>query len=102
MFKASYLKRLRYFLVVFFLLVLLFLLFGGNWEKSEEDEDDDVVVYTREMDDSPLREFWGETIVEASLGTLVSLCRDADAFPEWMHNVDHAEHLEVNGPVTSL
>ncbi len=95
MIKARRLEKLRYFLICIFFFFLLFFLFAGNWEKNEEDPEDNIVIYTREVDDSPLREFWGETIVETSLGALVALCRDADAFPEWMHNVDHAEHLEV-------
>ena len=91
--------RLGYSFTVFAGLCFLFfmplsLFADGGWEKTETDPDNNIVVYTREVADLPLREFWGEMIVETSLDALVALSRDAENFHRWMHNVEYAGHLE--------
>ncbi len=68
---------------------------GDGWEKTAEDEEKNIVVYTRSVADAPLKAFRGETTLSASLGSLVRICEDADAYPEWMYSVKSAKVLEI-------
>lgn len=89
--------RLSCFLCVLLLLQPLTLKAGENWQEVDGDPDDGIFVYIRSVEGSPIKAYRGEIEVEASLSALISLIADAEAFPEWMHNVKSARVLkEIN------
>jgi hypothetical protein len=87
-------QRVRFFLILLMVLLPFPLAAGGDWQKADEDADHGIVVYIRSVEGSPIKEYRGETSVEASLSALISLIADAEAFPEWMHNVRSAKVIE--------
>ncbi|MCD8521360.1 MAG: START domain-containing protein [Saccharospirillaceae bacterium] len=78
------------------LLVVLSLLLGqvcmADWELAKDDKSNQIRVYTRDAEDSDMREFRGEMHVQTSLSALVALIEDNKAGPQWIH---HCRALEV-------
>lgn len=67
---------------------------AGEWKEETYEKELDIRVFTREVANSPLKEFKGVTHVTASTSALVALLKDADAATEWMKDVIHYEMLE--------
>jgi ribosome-associated toxin RatA of RatAB toxin-antitoxin module len=67
-------------------------IFAQDWVKKVDKND--VVVYVRDVKGSSFKEFKGETIVKASLSTLVSLVDDHESYPNWMYNCKEAKLLK--------
>jgi len=63
------------------------------WQQVLTYEEGKILVYTKTTPDFPVKACRGITTVSASLSTLVTIIADADAYPEWMHNVTHAKVL---------
>lgn len=66
----------------------------GEWKEEAFEEDLDIRVYTREVANSPLKEFKGVTRVNVPTSALVALLKDSEAATEWMKDVVHYEMLE--------
>lgn len=58
---------------------------------------DGIRVYVRQVQDSPLREFKGETQIASTPDNVVKLLRDADAFRTWMPDVATSRLLKATG-----
>jgi len=87
--------RLLLYIITGLLLLLLPRLLPAEegWRKAAEGADKKIVVYTRSVEGSPLKAFRGVTRVKATLGSLINLVKDVDAFPEWMYNAKSAKVL---------
>jgi hypothetical protein len=66
----------------------------GPWELEVHDEDNDVQVFTRTVENSPLKEFKGVTHIKGNVSSLVALLQDTEASTSWMHNVIKFEVMD--------
>ena len=84
----------------FWLVVLLFglshSLLAQDWKLELEDDKRNIRVYTREVSDSPLREFRGVMRVQTSLTSLVALIEDRHAAADWIHQCRALDIIEQN------
>lgn len=64
----------------------------AGWELAKEDDKRQIRVFTREAEQSDLREFRGEMRLQTTLSALVALIEDNKSGPEWIH---HCRALEV-------
>ncbi|MEN8146623.1 MAG: START domain-containing protein [Campylobacterota bacterium] len=78
------------------LLMMMFTLFilceADEWSLVKEKNG--VTVHTREVNGSDFLEFRGETVVEASVGTLVAILYDTSNAPAWLHECSFGMTLE--------
>lgn len=61
------------------------------WQLAKDS--DDIKVYTREVPNSPLREFKGEIELAASPDRVLAALKDVNSFRKWMPDVATAEVL---------
>lgn len=80
----------------FLLLGLIIPLFAqaqyGDWKKKKDK--DGVKVYVREVENYSLKEFKGETFIEAPLSAIVFLINDTENLPEWMYSCKEAGRVK--------
>ncbi len=62
-------------------------------EWREEKNKAGIAVYTRAVDGSAVREFRGETVIDAEINQLMAVLDDTAAFVSWMHNCREAQLL---------
>jgi ribosome-associated toxin RatA of RatAB toxin-antitoxin module len=79
------------------LVLVAFLCFSSNllaqdWVKKIDKNE--IAVYVRDVKGSSFKEFKSETIVKASLSTLVTLVDDHDSYPNWMYNCKEGKLLK--------
>lgn len=67
--------------------------FADSGWKLEKDSDN-VQIYTRVVEDSPLKEFKGITAIQTSLSSLVALLDDREASPSWIKDNKEAALIE--------
>jgi hypothetical protein len=82
------------FLIPFFTVFTQTATAKSDWELEKVEEDYQLKIYTREIDNSDLKEFKGEMFVDVKLSTIVALLTDDKATPEWMNKCEHFEVLE--------
>ncbi len=80
---------MRLFMMIFALFILVE---ADEWALVKEKEG--VTVYTREINGSDFLEFRGETVVEASVDTLVAVLYDTPNAPAWLHQCSFGMTLE--------
>lgn len=68
--------------------------YANEWTLEKEDVERDIRVYTRTVENSPLKEFKGVTQIMAPTSAFVALLRDPDVATEWMHQVGKFEVIE--------
>ncbi len=68
--------------------------YANEWTLEKEDVERDIRVYTRTVENSPLKEFKGVTQITAPTSAFVALLRDPDVATEWMHQVGKFEVIE--------
>lgn len=83
----------------FAFLFLIFIGSGGDWELKKDT--DNVRVYTRKISNSDFKELQCKTTVKASLGSVVKLLLDVDAYPQWIYNCVHVKRIKKIGDTVS-
>ena len=66
-----------------------------NW-KLQRDKNG-IKVYTQVVENSSLKAFKGITEIDAEMETLVAVCKDVMAFPEWQSTTKTAQLLDTEG-----
>jgi hypothetical protein len=74
----------------------------GPWALEVHDEDNDVQVFTRTVENSPLKEFKGVTNIKGNVSSLVALLQDTEASTSWMHNVIKFEVMDSPSDTESV
>ena len=80
---------MRLFMMIFTLFTLSQ---AGEWTLVKEKKG--ITVHTREINGSDFLEFKGETVVEASVDTLVAILYDTPNAPVWLHECSFGMTLE--------
>jgi ribosome-associated toxin RatA of RatAB toxin-antitoxin module len=70
-------------------------LVSADWEQAKNKNG--VRVFTKEVEGSPLKEFLGKTILEATPSAVVALIKDPGSYTTWLHDCKGAELLKENG-----
>ncbi|WCL49693.1 START domain-containing protein [Leptospira sp. GIMC2001] len=79
--------------ILIFGILLSSSVFAQGWETAKNKNN--IIVKTRVVEGSPLKEFWGQTIVEASPSALIALLKDVNTYPTTLHNCKSAEILRT-------
>lgn len=77
---------------LFFLIFPLCLYGQSDWELQKEK--DGIKVYTKTIAGSDLKAFKSTTEIDSSVESLVAVCKDVAAFPEWQEATKVAELLD--------
>ena len=64
----------------------------GEWKLAKDS--DGIEVYTRNRDDSNLKEFYAVTAIDATMDDLVAVIDDVESYPEWQSNVQSTTLLD--------
>lgn len=79
--------------VIFFLLTVQ-ALSAADWELAKNKNG--VVVHTREVENSPLKEFRGKVLIQASTDEALALITNPSTYTTWLHDCKSAEKLKIN------
>ncbi len=71
-----------------------------SWEKVSEKEG--VLTHRREVEDSPLVEFRGETVMDTSVAKILSILTDTPRKKEWVDRLEEAKDLRIESPFSRV
>ena len=66
---------------------------ASEWEKIKEEEG--ITIFTRQVDDSDLKEVKATMTLKTSLSSMVALITKADLYHVWSYNVESAKALKT-------
>lgn len=65
---------------------------ANNWEKAKEEQG--VIVYTRTVDNSPLKEFRAQTVINAPANKILDVLTNFSAYPKWVFNYEGTQQIK--------
>lgn len=65
---------------------------ANNWEKAKEDQG--VVVYTRSVDNSQMKEFRAQTLINAPAHKILDVLINFAAYPQWVYNYQGTQQIK--------
>jgi len=69
-----------------------------DWELQKTEKTLGIEIYTRDVADSPFKEYKGVTHLESSLKSIVALLDDAENLPKWMYNMVSSKSVKTISP----
>lgn len=78
-----------------YLVLMVFTLtnFQGDWELKKHKNG--IRVYTKHLENSPIKSFKGVTVLNVSLNSLVSTIKDLPNYPAWLDHCESGEVLKI-------
>lgn len=65
-----------------------------DWQLAKEE--DGITVYTRDVDNSPVKQFRASTKISASLASVLAVMLDSEVCSEWMYRCQEAKVVKRN------
>jgi ribosome-associated toxin RatA of RatAB toxin-antitoxin module len=74
----------------------------GPWGLEAHNKDNDIQVFTRVVENSPLKEFKGVTHIKADVASFVALLLDFEMATSWLHNVIEFKVMDAPSDTESV